>query len=145
MLDRDVLRTFSVREGHAHERDPRAGAHTVGDRLLESVPVTDAAEERQEQVGHRVVAALQRRGEPEPFLVLGEQRPSQRPAAETVTFVGDEQAARAVGRERLVGRRRMPGRDEHVAGLRGVAPVVAEASDADVRQRRRATPCATAP
>ena len=70
VLDRDVLRTFSVRERDAHERDARAGAHTVGNRLLESVSVTDAAEERQEQVGDRVVAALQRRGEPEPFLVL---------------------------------------------------------------------------
>ena len=135
MLDRDVLRAFFVRERHAHERDARAGAHAVGDRLLESVPVADAAEERQEQVGDGVVAALQRRGEPEPFLVLGEQRPSQRLAAEAVTFVGDEQSAGRAGRDRLVGRRRMAGRDEHVAGLRGVAPVVAEASDARIRQR----------
>ena len=135
MLDGDVLRTFFVRERHAHECDARAGAHAVGDRLLESVPVADAAEERQEQVGDGVVAALQRRGEPEPFLVLGEQRPAQRLAAEAVTFVGDEQSAGRAGRDRLVGRRRMAGRDEHVAGLRGVAPVVAEASDARIRQR----------
>ena len=92
VLDGDVLGALFGRERHAHERDSRAGTHPVGDRLLESIPVADAAEERHEQVGDSVVAALQRRGEPEPFLVLGEQRPAQRLAAETVTFVGDEQS-----------------------------------------------------
>ena len=117
LLDRDVLRAFLVRQRHAHERDTRAGTHAVGDRLLESIPVADAAEERQEQVGHRVVAALERRGEPEPFLVLGEQRASQRLAAEAVALVGDEQSAGRAGRHRLVCRRRVAGRDEHVAGV----------------------------
>ena len=115
LLDRDVLGAFLDRERHADERHPRAGAHAVGDRLLESVAVADAAEVRQQQLGDRVVAALQRRGEPEPFLVLGEQRPAQRPAAEAVALVGDEQPAGRAGRDRLVGRRRVAGRDEHVA------------------------------
>ena len=97
--------------------------------------MADAAEERQEQVGDGVVAALQGRGEAEPFLVLLEQRPSQRLAAEAVTFIGDEQSAGRAGRDRLVGRRRMAGRDEHVARLGGVAPRVAEAPDTCVGQR----------
>ena len=71
-------------------------AHAVGDGLLEAVAVADAAEVRQQQLGDRVVAALERRGEPEPLLVLREQRPAQGPAAEAVALVGDEQPAAAV-------------------------------------------------
>ena len=145
LLDRDVLRAFSVRERHADERDARAGAHAVGDRLLESVPIANAAEERQEEVGDGVVAALQRRGEPEPFLVLGEQRPSQRLAAEAVALVGDEQSAGRAGRDRLVGRRRMAGRDEHVAGLRGCRARRRRGVRCAHPAARRATPCAIAP
>ena len=44
VLDRDVLGALVDRERHADERDSRAGAHAVGDRLLEAVAVADAAE-----------------------------------------------------------------------------------------------------
>ena len=93
LLDRGVLGALLDRERDADERDPRAGAHAVGDRLLEAVAVADAAEVGEQQLGDRVVAALERRGESEPFLVLGEQRPPQDPAAEAVALVGDQQAA----------------------------------------------------
>jgi hypothetical protein len=102
--------------------------------------VTDAAEERQQQLGHRVVAAFQRRGQAEPFVVLREHRPSQRPATETVALVGDEEAAGAVGRHRLVRRRRVAGGDEHLAGARAVRAAVTQATDPSLRQRRREPP-----
>ena len=100
---------------HADERDTGTRAHAVGDRLLEAVAVADAAEVGQQQLGHRVVAALERRGESEPLLVLRQQRAPQDPAAEAVALVGDQEPARDPGRERLVRGRRVPRRDEHVA------------------------------
>ncbi len=82
------------RERDPHERDPRRGAHAVGDRGREPVAVADTAEVGEQQFGNGVVTALERGGEPEPFLVLREQRTPERAAAEAVTLVGDEQPAR---------------------------------------------------
>ncbi len=129
MLDGDVLGTFGVGQCHADEGNPRAGAHAVGDRLLEAVAVADPAEVGEQQLDHRVVAAFEGRGEPEPFVVLGEQGTAQRAPAEAVTLVGDEEPARGTGRNRLVRRRRMPGGDQHVTSSRDVGAAVAEPSD----------------
>ena len=137
LLDRGVLGPLVDRQRDADERHPGRRAHAVGDRLLEAVAVTDAAEVGQQQLGDRVVAALQRRGEAEPFVVLREHRPPQRPAAEAVALVGDEQPAGPAGRHRLVRRRRVAGRDEHVARRRAVLAAVAQPADAGVGQRRR--------
>ena len=108
----------STDSGTPDERDPRWSAHAVGDCLLEAVAMADAAEVRQQEIGHRVVAALERRGEPEPFLVLGEQRAPQNPAAEAVTLVGDQQPARLARRHGLVRGGGVARRDEHVARRR---------------------------
>ena len=135
LLGRDVLGPLVDRQLDADERHPGRRAHAVGDGLLEAVAVADAAEVRQQQLGHRVVAALERRGEPEPLVVLAEHRPAQRPAAEAVALVGDEQPAGAAGRHRLVRRRRVPGRDEHVARRRAVLAAVAQPTDPSLGQR----------
>ena len=70
LLGRGVLGPFLDRQRDADERHPGRRAHAVGDGLLEAVAVADAAEVGQQQLGHRVVAAFQRRGEAEPFVVL---------------------------------------------------------------------------
>ena len=137
LLDRGVLGALADRERYADERDAGSRAHAVGDRLLEAVAVADAAEVGQQQIGHRVVAALEGRGEPEPFLVLGEQRAAQDPAAEAVTLVRDEEPTVVVGRERLVRGSRMTGRDEHVARGRDVFAAVAQSPDATLGHRFR--------
>ena len=137
LLGRGVLGPFVDRELDADERHPRRRAHAVGDGLLEAVAVADAAEVGQQQLGHRVVAAFERRGEAEPFVVLGEQRASQDPAAEAVALVGDEQPTAAAGRHRLVRRGRVPGRDEHVARGRDVLAAVAQPPDPSFGHRRR--------
>ena len=114
LFDRGVLGALVDGERHADERDARSGAHAVGDGLLEAVAVADAAEVGEQQLGDRVVAAFEGGGEPEPFVVLGEQRTAQDAAAETVALVGDEQPAAVAGRHRLVRGGRVAGRDEHV-------------------------------
>ncbi len=118
LLRRGVLGPFVNRQVDADERHPRRRAHAVVDRLLEAVAVADAPEVRQEQLVHRVVAAFERRGQAEPFVVLAEHRASERPAAEAVTLVRDEQATDPARRYRLVRGSRVAGRDEHVAGCR---------------------------
>ena len=70
-------------------------------RLLEAVPVADAAEVGEQELGDGVVAALERGGEAEALFVLREHRPPERPTAETVALVGDQQPAAGSG-ERLV-------------------------------------------
>ena len=135
LLGRGVLGPFVDRQLDPDERHPRRRAHPVVDGLLESVAVADAAEVRQQQLGHPVVAALERRGQAEPFVVLAEHRSSQRPAAEAVTLVGDEQATGTSRRHRLVRRRRVPGRDEHVARRRAVLAAVAQPTDPSLGQR----------
>ena len=74
LLDGEVLRPFLDRQRDTDERDAGRRAHAVGDRLFEPVAVADAAEVGEQELGHRVVAAFERRGQPEPFLVLLEQR-----------------------------------------------------------------------
>ena len=135
LLGRGVLGPFVDRQLDPDERHPRWRAHAVGDGLLEAVAVADAAEVRQQQLGHRVVAAFERRGQAEPFVVLAEHRPSQRPAAEAVALVGDEQPTDPARRHRLVRRRRVAGRDEHVAGRRAVLAAVAQPPDPSFGQR----------
>ena len=137
LLGGDVFGAFLDGQRHADECDARRRAHAVGDGLLEAVAMADATEVGQQQVGHGVVAALERRREPEPFFVLREQRASQDSTTESVTLVGDEQTAGLAGRYRLVGGGRVAGRDEHVARLRVVPAAVAQAPDPGVRKRRR--------
>ena len=137
LLDRGVLGALVGRQRHADERDARTCAHAVGDGLLEAVAVTDAAEVRQQQLGHGVVAAFEGGREAEPLLVLREQRAAQDPAAETVALVGDQQPAALARRHRLVRRRRVPGRDEHVARFGRVLAAVAEPPDPGVGERGR--------
>ena len=108
----------STEQLDADERDPRRRAHAVGDGLLEAVAVADAAEVRQQQLGHRVVAAFERRGEAEPFVVLRQHRAAQRPAAEAVALVGDEQPA----------------------GRRRAAPACTRRPSGGSRRARRTTP-----
>ncbi|MCU0274363.1 MAG: hypothetical protein MUE34_14120, partial [Acidimicrobiales bacterium] len=135
LLGRHVLRALLRRQRHPDERDARAGADAVGDRLLEAVPVTDAAEVRDQQLGDRIVGPLEGGGQAESLLVLGEHGAPQHAAAEAVALVGDEQAPAAVGRDRAIRSGRVAGGDEDVAGLRQVAAAVTEASDASARQR----------
>ena len=132
----EVLDAFNHRELNADERDSRRRAHAVSDRGLEPVAVADAAEVGEEQFGHRVVAPFECGGETEPFVVLLQHGAAQHPAAEAVTFVGDQQAAVLSGRNRLVCGRRMAGGDEHVTRTGRVAPVVAEPADTDAGERR---------
>ena len=141
LLGRDVLGPFLDRRAGRRRTRRGARAHAVGDGLLEAVAMADAAEVGEQQIGDRVVAAFERRGEPEPFVVLGEQRPPQNPAAEAVTFVGDEQAAGLPGRHGLVRGGRVARRDEHVARVRDVAPAVAQPPDPGVGERRLSRPC----
>ena len=136
LLDRDVLGALLDRTARTPTNATRGRrAHAVGDGLLEAVAVADAAEVREQQLGDRVVAAFERRGEPEPFLVLGEQRAAQDPAAEAVALVGDEQPAACARRHRLVRGGRVAGRDEHVARRRDVLAAVAQPSDPGVGER----------
>src|SRR6185436_12075006 len=89
----------------------------------------DAPEVRQEQLVHCIVTAFQRRGQAEPLVVLAEHRASERPAAEAVTLVRDEQATDLARRYRLVRGSRVAGRDEHVAGCRSVLAAVTQPPD----------------
>ncbi len=135
LLAGGVLGPFVDRQLHPDERHARWCAHPVGDGLLEAVAVTDAAEVREQQLGHRVVAAFQGGGEAEPFVVLAEHGAAQGLAAEPVTLVGDQQSTARAGWQRLVGGRRVAGRDEHVA-RRGVVPAaVAQPPDPGSRER----------
>ena len=136
LLGRDVLGPLVDRQLHADEGDAGSGAHPVGDGLLEAVPMADAAEERQQQLGDRVVGAFEGRGQTEPLVVLGEQRTPEDAAAETVTLVGDQQPAARAGWHRLVGGRGVTGGDEHVTRLRDVLAAVAQPPDAGVGHRR---------
>ena len=136
LLGGGVLGALPDRQLHPDEGDAGRRAHAVGDGLVEAVAVADTAEVRDQQLGDRVVAPLERRGEPEPFLVLREHGPAQRGAAEAVALVGDEQSGAAVRGYRLVGGRRVAGGHEHVAVRRAVGAAVTEAADPGVGQRR---------
>ena len=78
LLGGGVLGPFLDAQLDADQRHPRWRAHPVVDGLLEPVAVADATEVRHEQLGHAVVAALERGGQAEPLVVLAEHRPSQR-------------------------------------------------------------------
>ena len=135
LFDGEVLRPLLDRQRDTDEGDARARAHAVGDGLLEPVAVADPAEVGEQELGHRVVAAFERRGQPEPFLVLLEQRSPQDLAAQAVAFVGDEQAAGLPGRYGLVRGGGVTRRDEHVTGVRDVAAAVAQPPDPRVGKR----------
>ena len=145
VFGRGVLGAFVDRQLDPDERDAGRRADAVGDGLLEAVAVADAAEVGEQQVGDGVVGSFERRGEAEPFVVLGEQRAAQDAAAETVTLVGDEQTAAAVRAAPACTRRPSGGSRRARRTTRVVLAAVAQAPDARVRAARRSAGRATAP
>ena len=134
LFDGEVLRRSSTDNATPTKATRAARAHSVGNGLFEPVAVADPAEVGEQQLGHRVVAAFERRGQPEPLVVLLAATAAAGLAAHPVAFVGDEQTAgfsRAVRACTGGGVRR---RHEHVTGAGHVPTAVAQSPDARVRQ-----------